>query len=74
VTRVKDQTFFGGAEVADSSEQVNDCEYCHGRIETPVEFDNGVEHLDFCSNECMEDWQERDFDRRAERAHERSMQ
>lgn len=73
---VKDQIIPKDFQMGESSEQVNSCEWCGLDASGfgSVTFDNGVEVLEFCCNECMENWEERDFDRRAERAYERSLQ
>ncbi len=53
-----------------------DCEYC-GKPINPLNFltlDGAAEDLEFCGNECLEDYQEREHDRATERAHERASQ
>ena len=62
--------------MSESSEQVSSCEWCGkpANVFGSITFDNGVEVLEFCSNECLENHEEREFDRKAERAYERSLQ
>jgi len=52
------------------------CQWCANpaRVEGHVTLDADTGELEFCSNECLEDYEERENDRRIERAYERSCQ
>jgi len=53
-----------------------DCEWCRRPINqlNYVVFDDGIEDIEFCGNDCMENYQEREHDRRIEREEERRRQ
>ena len=53
-----------------------DCEWCRRTINPLkfVTFDDGIEDLEFCDDDCLANYEEREHDRRVEREEERRRQ